>query len=106
MKGTPSFKTFPTVGSAESCIVRLPGTSTSCASAARNGAKVKRTAKNRSVPPEIFVKLILDSLPVIRRTLQFPEQRHSLPIARTAGDSRLTPKRRHWLSGIQGQRQE
>jgi len=53
---------FPTVGPVESLIVRLPGTSTSCASAGRSGRKQRSTTENRSVLPLIFLKLITDSL--------------------------------------------
>src|SRR2546426_2496326 len=45
MKGTPPFRMFPTVGPVESLIVRLPETSTSCASAARIGRKIQSAAE-------------------------------------------------------------
>src|SRR6266852_4448342 len=50
-------------GLVESSHVRLPWTSTSCASAKRSGRKQKRTTENKSVLPLIFRKLMLDSLP-------------------------------------------
>src|SRR5229473_5231293 len=62
MNGAPAFRMFPTVGPVESLIVRLPGTSTSCATAGRSGATIRSKAENRSVLPLIFLKLITDSL--------------------------------------------
>src|SRR5260370_14505898 len=54
---------LPTAGPVESLIVRLPGTSTSCASAVRIGRSIESAAENRNVRVLIFLKLILDSLP-------------------------------------------
>src|SRR6266849_1597089 len=72
MKGTPSFKTLPTVESAESCIVRLPGTSTSCASARKSGARVRSKPENKSIPSLQVLILIVDSLPELRaRRVEF-----------------------------------
>src|SRR5215472_8947470 len=70
---------FPTVGPVESLIVRLPRTSTSCASAGRIVTK-ERTVKDTSALLLIFRKLILHSLPRNRRTLH-SEQRRLLAIS-------------------------
>src|SRR5216684_5211265 len=63
MKGTPSFKMLPTVGSAESCIVRLPCTSTSCASARRSGAAARRRPDNKNILHVGVLILILTPFP-------------------------------------------
>src|SRR5215472_6031461 len=70
---------FPTVGPVESLIVRLPRTSTSCASAGRIVTK-ERTVKDTSALLLISRKLILHSLPRNRRTLH-SEQRRILAIS-------------------------
>src|SRR6266849_4492902 len=101
MKGTPSFKMLPTVGSAESCIVRLPGTSTSCASALRSETKQKSTAENGSVLLLIFGKVMLDSPPQELGERPNSEQRHSGGIPRTAPPS---TKRHGLLDLVLGRR--
>src|SRR5262249_57714381 len=64
--GTPSFKMLPTVGSAESGIVRLPGTSTSCACAPRYDKKLSNGAENKSILSLRVLTFIVDSLLQLR----------------------------------------
>src|SRR6266849_2262735 len=93
---------LPTVGSVESCIVRLPGTSTSCAWARKSGAKVRRTPENKSIPSLQVLIPIVDSLPGLvprhRGYEQFmPLLRRKKPFVRACGypPSPRSPKSFH-----------